>query len=122
MKTISVTTKKIAIIVGIIMAILILLVFNTSAATEDPENDLRYKSKVEKVQKAVKEFPSHCALDLEEFRNKRVFKFFDENENLLYQSEVNVNKAIDDEKLVKYLHQSDLVVNSDHTSFYRFSK
>lgn len=123
MKTISVTTKKVTIIVGIVMAILILLVFNAKAAgSGDPKNDLRYKSEVVKVQEAAKGFCNPEALDFEEFRNKKVFKIFDENENLLYQSEVNTDKSIMDGKLVKYLHQSDLVVNLDHTSFYRFNK
>lgn len=123
MKTISVTTKKISIVVGIVMAILILLVFNAKAAGNvDPDNDLRYKSEVEKVQKAAKEFSSQEVLDLEEFQSKKVFKILDENENLLYQSEINTNRVIEDEKLVRYLHQSDLVINLDHTSFYRFGK
>lgn len=119
MKTISVTTKKVTIIVGVIMAILILLVFNASA---EPENDLRYKSEVVKIQQAVNDLAMQTELDCEQLNHKKVLKFFDDNENLLYESEVNMDKVINDEKLIKLLHQSDLVVNLDHTSFYRFNK
>ena len=122
MKTISVKTKKISIIVGVIMAILILLVFNAKAAGPDPENDLRYKSEVIKVQKAAKNLTFQKESDCEQSSVVKLYKFFDDDENLLYETAVNTEKVMNDEKLIKLLHQSDLVINLNYASFYRYSK
>ena len=122
MKTIRVTVKKVVIIVGVIMGLLILLVFSARAHSNTPENDLRYKSEVVKIQQATRDLALQKELDCRQFKNKKLFKIYDDDENLLYQAEVNTNQEIKDMKLVKYLHRSDLVVNLNHTSFYRLSK
>ncbi|MDN5215337.1 hypothetical protein QQ020_24875 [Fulvivirgaceae bacterium BMA12] len=123
MKSINVITERLIVIVGIIMAILILLVFNTKAASIDkPEKDLRFKSEVLKIEKTATNYEWQKEQRLTGNEDKKVFKFFDKEENLMYQLEIHTDKIAGNKKLLAYLHQSDLIMNLDNTSFYRLSK
>ncbi len=123
MKTINVITKRLIVIVGIIMAILILLVFNAKAAGIDkPERDLRFKSEVLKIEKTAVDYELHKEQRFTGDEDKKVFKFFDKEENLIGQWEIHTDKIARNKKLMAYLHRSDLIMNLGNTSFYRLSK
>ncbi len=123
MKTIDATTKRISLIVGLLMAALILLVFNSQAANSpDPEMDLRFRTEVAKIEKAANQFKVYEALHKDYTSTDQVYKFYDGNEKLVFEITVPVENAKTDTKLLGYLHQSDLVMKLDKISFYRFSK
>ncbi len=123
MKTIGATTKRISLIIGLLMAALILLVFNSQAASSpDPELDLRFRTEVSKIDNAAKQYKTYTALHKDYESTDKVFKFYDSDEKLVYEITIPEDRVENNTKLTSYLHQSDLMMELDKTSFYRYSK
>ena len=118
-------TKNLTLFVGIIMASLIIFTFNTKAST-DIDSLRNEKSKNELVEieaELVKEFSDETYDILSDINfYPQEIKIFDTNDNLVYQTCIQDENELKDEKLIRLLIQSDLIMTLDDTSFYTINK
>ena len=122
MKTLKKIAKKLTLITGIAMGALIMTTALVNA--EPTDKDKAAKTKVAAPEAEVLEQLEEEETLLAEFKalNLPTVKFFDSNDELIYEATVDNIEDIKDKKALSLIHQSDFLMSFENTSYYKLHK
>ena len=122
MKTLDKINRKLTLITGILMGLLVLNSTLAIAATEGKlTDDKSSASEVAIVEAEVLEQMEEEKNLLAEIKafNEPMIKIFDANDELIYQAAVNSKEDINDQQLLTLIHKSDFLMSFENTSYYK---
>ena len=122
MKTLNIITKKLTLITGIAMGVLIMT--TTLVNAEPTDKDKAAEAKVAAVEAEVLAQLEEEENLLAEFKaiNLPTIKIFDSNDELIYEVTVDNIEDIKDKKVISLIHQSDFLMSFENTSYYKLHK
>ena len=122
MKTLNNITKKLTLITGIAMGVLIMT--TTLVNAEPTDKDKAAEAKVATLEAEVLAQLEEEENLLAEFKalNLPTIKIFDANDELIYEVTVDNIEDIKDKKVLSLIHQSDFLMSFENTSYYKLHK